>query len=209
MTRSARTYLGLAILAIGVVAAFAFYIDRMTPPTRGVDLLTHVVFFPMVYPLAPLFMDTAFDLGWMAYLTYPVIAVSLALFTGQRHPVALTALALLTCYLLPWLGQPLTVMGYQSGIALEALIGSDLLAAIAMGAIPITGALALMAPERPAGGVLLLVCALVTLLCLAASASADGFLSDLGSLAWGGYATLIAALAGLAFGAGMAGAGRR
>lgn len=205
MTKTMRASLGWAMIAAGMALAFIFYIDQLTPPSRPVDILVHVVFFPAVFPLAPVFLDSAYDMGWVAYLTYPVLALGLTFISGNAKPVSLAGLAIATAYLLPWLGAPLTVMGYQSGIALEAMIGSDILAAVAMGLVPVPAMIAMAVPGRRLGAWMVLIAGLVVLVCLAATISADAFLAGFGDMAIGGYLALVAALAAILAGGGRLG----
>jgi len=189
--RRSQIVAAIAILAVSLVISFVLYMETLTPPSRPIDLLVHVVFFPLVYPLAPLFLDSAFGLGAVAYATYPGIALALILIVGSRAPVGLAATALLTSFFLPWTLEPLATMGYQSGPLAASVLGLGPIGQVFAVAVPFLCIAALIAPKRPAG---ILCLFFGTMICAVLVVGAIGN-SGFGSTAVGGYITIASIVA--------------
>jgi len=182
----------LAVVLLSMIPAFWIYIETMTPPSEARDILIHVVFFPLVYPVVPVFLDGAFGLGTVAYAVYPPIAIALVLLAGTRNTLRLAAIALATAFLLPWAGETGTIMGYEGHIALNATLGSPFLAALWMMAMPLAFTATAIFADQRIGAPLALAAGL-----LVAGAVLAGHGLD---LAVGGWIALAAGLAAMALG---------
>lgn len=186
-----RVFVAMAILAVSLAISFALYVETMTPPSRPIDLLVHLVFFPLIYPIAPLFLDSAFGLGSAAYATYPGIALTIVLIVGSRAPVGLAAAALLTVYMLSWTTTPVATMGYQSGQLAAFLLGAGILGQLLAVALPMLAIAALIVPRRSAGAYCLFAGAMAGAALVASAILSAGF----GGLTAGGYIAIAAACA--------------
>ncbi|MEQ9812577.1 MAG: hypothetical protein RLO50_07325 [Azospirillaceae bacterium] len=190
--RAGNRLAAVAIVLLSMIPAFWLYIETMTPPSEARDLLIHVVFFPLVYPVVPVFLDGAFGQGAAAYAVYPAIAIALVLLAGTRNPLRLAAIALATAFLLPWAGEIGTIMGYEGHNALSAALGSPILASLWMVAMPLAFTATAIFADARIGGPLALVAGL-----LVAGAVLVGHGLD---LAVGGWIALAAGLASIALG---------
>lgn len=192
MTMDGRTRRGpmlaaTMILLASVIISFILYVETLTPPSRPIDLLVHIAFFPLIYPIAPLFMDSAFGIGSTAYATYPGIALALGLMIGSRAPIGLAAAALLTAYLLPWTTTAMT-MGYQTGQTAAQSLGLGIFGQIFVIALPLLAIGALIAPRQSAGMLCLFFGAMIGAVLLVGSMVGSGF----GGVAVGGYFAILA-----------------
>ena len=193
-TQRTRTRLAIIIVGVSLLAAFAIYVDALTPPSRGLDLLALVIFFPLIYPIAPIFLEGAFGLGIAAYATYPVIALALALLVGSTARVGLAAAALLTVYMLPWTDTPALISGYQAGYVSGLSLGLGALGQVIAIIVPILALAALIAPRQTIGAACLLGATIASAVLMAGTVSLTGF----GGLTVGGFLAVVAFIASAA-----------
>lgn len=190
-TQRTRTRLAIAVVSVSLVAAFAIYVNALTPPSRGLDLLALVIFFPLIYPIAPIFLEGALGLGISAYATYPGIALALALLIGSTARVGLAAAALLTVYMLPWTDTPALIAGYQAGYVSGLSLGLGALGQVIAIGVPVLAIAALIAPRQTFGAACLLGATIASVILLAGTVSVTGF----GGLTLGGLVAVVAFVA--------------
>lgn len=188
LTQRTRTRIAIVIMSVSLIAAFATYVNALTPPSRALDLLALAVFFPLVYPIAPIFLEGAFGLGIAAYVTYPGIALALAVLIGSRARVGLAAAALLTVYMLPWTDMPALISGYQAGSAAGLSLGIGGLGQVIAVLVPVLAIAAVIAPRHPLGAACLLGATVASAVLLAGIVSLTGF----GGLTVGGFLAVAA-----------------